>query len=153
MKIVNNRESIKQEHLKEMGKRMKYLREELHLNQKEFAAELDISASLISQIEMGHKNPSFDCLIRLMNHYQVSFDWLFYGIGEKFTKKKTVESEPEKYIDEIISISDMVWFLENSNLFKLNVMGYSAKFLLENEEHIKKELSRRRQKNKEQNKK
>ena len=55
----------------------------------------------------------------------------------------------DKYIDEIESIDDLVWYLEHSNLFNLNVMGYAARFFFENEEHIKKELERKRRKNKE----
>jgi transcriptional regulator with XRE-family HTH domain len=133
-----------------MGRRLKLIREELKLNQKKFAAKLDIAASLISQIEMGHKNPSFNFLNCLMHHFQVSFDWLFYGIGEKFVKKKSGETVEYTDIDDISSI---VWYLENSSFFRHCVMGLSAKILLENEEIIKMELERKRQKNKDHNEK
>lgn len=138
---------MKQEHLKELGKRIKTLREELGMKQKEFAAELGVSGSLLSQIETGHKNPVYDFLYKLMSHYHVSLDWLFYGTGKMFLKKKPEgEGGEDKYIDEIVSIDDLVWYLEYSNLFNLNVMGFAARFFFENEKHIKKELERHRQK-------
>jgi transcriptional regulator with XRE-family HTH domain len=140
---------MKKEHLKELGKRLKTLREELGMNQKKFAAAIGISGSLLSQIETGQKNPVYEFLYKLMREYQVSLDWLFSGKGEMFLKRKPeVEAGEDKYIDEIESIDDLVWYLEHSNLFNLNVMGYSARFFFENEDHIKKELSRKRQKKK-----
>jgi hypothetical protein len=84
-----------------------------------------------------------------MRKYHVSLDWLFTGKGSMFLKRKLEgETGEEKYIDEIVSIDDLVWYLEHSNLFNLNVMGYAARFFFENEEHIKKELERKRQKQK-----
>lgn len=142
---------MNQHHLKELGKRIKTVREELHMIQKEFAAKLGISGSLLSQVESGRKNPVYEFLHKLMKDYHVSLDWLFTGKGEMFLKMKS-EKEPgeDKYIDEIVSIDDLVWYLEHSNLFNLNVMGYAARFFFENEEHIKKELARRRQKKKQE---
>jgi transcriptional regulator with XRE-family HTH domain len=141
---------MKQQHLKELGKRIKTLREKLNVNQKQFAAGLGISGSLLSQIETGHKNPVYQLLYKLMNQYNVSLDWLFTGQGEMFLKSKPeVKAREDKYIDDIESIDDLVWYLEHSNLFNLNVMGYAARFFFENEEHIKKELERKRKKKEE----
>lgn len=138
---------MKQEHLKELGKRIKTLRQELRLKQKEFAAELGISGSLISQIESGQKNPVYELLYKLMKKYNVSLDWLFIGKGEMYLEMEPeVEVVEDKYIDEIESIDDLVWYLEHSNIFNLNVMGYAARFFFENEENIKKELERKRRK-------
>jgi hypothetical protein len=82
-----------------------------------------------------------------MSHYNVSLDWLFYGTGKMFLKKKPKgEIGEDKNIDDIVSIDDLVWYLEHSNLFNLNVMGFAARFFFENEEHIKKELERQRRK-------
>ena len=136
---------LKQDHLLEFGKRIKLLREELRMKQKEFASGIGISASFISQIEMGHKNPGYDFLYILMSKYHVSLDWLFYGTGEMFVKQEAKRSEEEER-DDISSIDDMIWFLENSNLFNLNVMGFAARFFFENEEHIDKDLAKRRKK-------
>ena len=144
---VKNVKTMKQEHLKELGKRIKTVREELRMKQKEFAAELGISASLVSQMESGQKNPVYNFLYKLMNHYHVSLDWLFSGKGDMFYRRKLEEEgDEDKYIDEIVSMDDLVWYLEHSNIFNLNVMGYAARFFFENEEHIKKELERKRQK-------
>lgn len=138
---------MKKEHLKELGKRLKTLREEKGMNQKKFAAELGISGSLLSQIETGQKNPVYEFLYKLMRKYRVSLDWLFSGKGEMFLKRKPeVEPLEDIYIDEIETIDDLVWYLEHSNLFNLNVMGYAARFFFENEDHIKKELERKRKK-------
>jgi len=138
---------MKQEHLKKLGKRIKALREELRMNQKKFAAALGISGSLLSQIETGQKNPVYEFLYKLMIKYHVSLDWLFTGKGSMFLRRRLEgKAGDDKYIDEIESIDDLVWYLEHSNLFNLNVMGYAARFFFENEEHIKKELERKRKK-------
>ena len=130
---------MKQEHLKELGKRIKTIREERHMRQKQFAAYLGISGSLLSQIESGQKKPVYELLYKLMKKYNVSLDWIFSGQGEMFLKKKKkVKVKEDKYIDDIETIDDLVWYLEHSSLFNLNVMGYGARFFFVNVENIKK---------------
>ena len=153
-RAIKNVKAMKQEHLKELGKRIKTIREERQMKQKQFAASLGISGSLLSQIETGRKNPVYELLYKLMKKYNVSLDWLFSGQGEMFLKKKPeVKAREDKYIDDIETIDDLVWYLEHSNLFNLNVMGYAARFFFENEEHIKKELERKRKKREKESKK
>ena len=64
------------------GERLKELRQELNLTQKEFAKDLSITPSTLSLYEKGGANPSISVLAEIANTYNVSTDWLL-GIDQK----------------------------------------------------------------------
>lgn len=57
-------------------KRLKELRIKRGLQQKEVAADLQISKSAISQYEAGNREPDFELLKKLADYYYVSIDYL-----------------------------------------------------------------------------
>jgi len=69
---------------KNFGVRMKLLKSELGLNQKEFAKAIEISPSKLSQYETGKYLMKIDVAIKINNIFNVSLDWLFLGKGEIF---------------------------------------------------------------------
>ncbi len=60
----------------EIGTKIKELRVEYRLKQKELAAKIHIAANTLSQFETGKANPGYDVLITLADFFEVSVDYL-----------------------------------------------------------------------------
>lgn len=58
------------------SKRLKELRINEELTQKELAETLNVSTVSISSYETGAKTPSFDMVLNIAQKYNVSIDWL-----------------------------------------------------------------------------
>ena len=136
---------MSKEHLKELGKRLKAIREELGMKQKEFALSLRLSDSFICQIEKGNARGGYEFFFRLASHFNVSLDYLFYGRGEKFLKHVPGEKEEReiKEISEIETTEELLWLMEHSNIFYFNVMGYSSQYYLSNKKIITENIKRK----------
>jgi transcriptional regulator with XRE-family HTH domain len=138
-------DQIIRENLIAVGSRVKEIRKILTLNQKEMAEKLHASNTYISDIETGSVNPSHTFFFKLSFVFNVSLDYLYHGIGEMFLKTK-VDSEPVKDRSEndIKTIDDLVWFMENSPLFLHQVMAFAGSFRYDHEESIMKDLEKNR---------
>ena len=67
-----------------MKTRLKALRKELHLTQKEFAERLKISRNNIAGYESGSRDPSNAVVALICSVFNVNEDWLRYGKGTMF---------------------------------------------------------------------
>ena len=146
MKVKKDRSEIDKKHIIKVGRRIREVRESLRFIQKEFAAELKMSESYYNQLENGNGFPGYDFFYKLMKKYNVSLDYLFYGIGEMFLKSREKTDLPGEYLEEIESTSDMVWYLERSPIFNQTVMGFANRFLYKNESIIKRNIDRHQKK-------
>lgn len=68
-----------EQQLIEMGNRIKIRRKALNMKQSELAELLDISNNHMSSIETGKQKPSFDILIKLCQHLQITPNHLLLG--------------------------------------------------------------------------
>ena len=59
-----------------IGKRLKELRSEKGLTQKEVAEQLGISSTCYSGYEQGYREPDLKTLIKLCKFFEVSTDYL-----------------------------------------------------------------------------
>lgn len=66
----------------EIGKRVLQARKELGLTQVQIENRAEISQGYISHVEKGNQNPSFDFLLKLAKTYDLSIDWLIFGVGQ-----------------------------------------------------------------------
>lgn len=76
--------------------RLKSLRSELNITQKDFADKVGITAAALSSYENNLKNPSIAVAKRISEAFNVSIDWLC-GLSDK----KTYNDEIETYSDVI----------------------------------------------------
>ena len=60
----------------EFGKRLRSLRLQNNLSQKQLAAQIGVRNSMISFYEMGDRQPSLDVIIKLASVFHVSADYL-----------------------------------------------------------------------------
>ena len=138
------------ENLIEMGARIKEIRKALRISQKDMAAGLEMANCNLSEIESGKGNPGHAFFFKLSTRFNVSLDYLFHGKGEMFTTYRVKRDDgDELIIDHIETIDDLLWYLDNSTMFRNQVLGYAAQIRYENEEVIKKDISRKRSKKKE----
>lgn len=68
--------------LTEIGKRLRNLRAHQRKTQADMAEELGISLSHYSKLEIGVGGMSRGLALALCRQYNLSEDWLLYGIGE-----------------------------------------------------------------------
>lgn len=134
---------MKLEDPKEVGKRLKAVRFELEISQKDFAAMLDISGSYLSELESGKTKPGFNFLVLITQSLKVSPIWLLLGEGPMFlVKKNKVEISPEDFGDQWTRVSELLYYLKNSPLVQSTVLGFSSKFLYDNEDIIHKDIEK-----------
>lgn len=69
---------------KEIGSRLKEIREEKKITQSDFASSLRISRSHLAGLETGAKNFTNRILDDLYNFYGINKDWLIDGSGDKY---------------------------------------------------------------------
>lgn len=58
------------------GQRIKQLRQELCLSQRDFADKIGVTASALSAYEKGGKNPSVNVAVNIASTFNISMDWL-----------------------------------------------------------------------------
>lgn len=58
------------------GNRLKFLRTRSNLTQEQLSKIINVSTSAIGMYERGAREPAFDTLIRIANHFNVSVDYL-----------------------------------------------------------------------------
>jgi transcriptional regulator with XRE-family HTH domain len=77
--------------------RLKEVRKELKMTQREFGESAGIDRRYVAKVECGSQNPSFKFLRSISIKHKVSLDWLLYGIGDKF-----VATEEQSYGAELV---------------------------------------------------
>ncbi len=130
----------------ELGQRVKAIRKELHISQKDFAHKINISGSFLSEIEAGKSKPGYDFFFNVSKYCNVSLPFVIHGVGEMFTDidyGPTISSkEPEN--EQVGTFDELIWYVERSPLLKHNIMAFAMKFLYDNENAMKKELEKHR---------
>lgn len=80
-------EKVVSDNEKEMGLRLRQVREALKKSQKEVSAAAHLGQSYLSAIETGKKRITIGLLNYYSERYLVSMDWIFRGTGEMFCSK------------------------------------------------------------------
>ncbi len=135
--------------LSELGNRVKKIRRELNISQKDFANKISISGSFLSEIESGKVKPGFDFFYNIAKECNVNPWFLLFGEGDMFREPKgTVSMEIKDPGNQIESVEDIFWYMNNSPMFRNTVTGFAAKYLLEYEPLIIKDMERYKNKKK-----
>ncbi len=72
------------EFFKQIRLRLKEVRKDLKITQREFGESAGIDRRYVAKVECGSQNPSFKFLRSVSIRHKISLDWLLYGVGEKF---------------------------------------------------------------------
>ena len=91
--------------------KLKELREQNGLSQKDFAAIIGVPANTYNQWEKEKRSPDYESLLRIADYYQVSVDYLLGRTDESEQTKKPADgelSELSKNKKEILNLLDQV---------------------------------------------
>lgn len=78
--------------------RMKSVRSDAGMTQKQIADLLGITQTTWSNYENDRATPSFDVLTRFLGHFDLSADWLLYGDGQRQRRPNRVAEKPQDYM-------------------------------------------------------
>lgn len=92
-----------QEFFKQIRLRLKEVRKELKITQREFGESAGIDRRYVAKVECGSQNPSFKFLRSVSIRHKISLDWLLYGVGEKF-----VNASERNYGDELVTFKKLL---------------------------------------------
>lgn len=92
-----------------MGEKLKSLRIEKKLTQKQVADRIGLAISAVSSYESGTRYPSYDVLVKLARIFHVSIDYLL-GMTDKRNIDVTGLND-----NEIELVSQLVDMLRNKN--------------------------------------
>lgn len=96
----------------EFENRIKQLRKEKNIYQKELAEVIGVSSGAIAMYETGKRSPDKEILDKLANYFDVSVDYLLGRTDEKITAdkiKSTLAHDPDfsKFWDNILERKDL----------------------------------------------
>ena len=140
---ADGKSETREEILVRLGNRVIEARGKLGLKQKDFAKELGVSSSYLSDIELGKTRPSFDFLISCYRKYKLNLSWLLVGDGLMFLNRESGKKVCEyDFGDQSEVMHDMLGMMEKS-LYCRNVLAASLlRTYYENETIIKRDLKR-----------
>ncbi len=96
------------------GERLRFLREERKLGQKEVGDLLDVSVSSVGKYENGERTPSPDTIIKLADFFDVSADFLLGRSevrepAEKILARFNIGKDlPEKALKEFEEVKNYI---------------------------------------------
>jgi transcriptional regulator with XRE-family HTH domain len=134
---------MRQEISIEFGSRLKELRNNLELTQKEFSEKIGVASSYISDIEGGKTKPGFEFLYKLSLNYEINPLYLLHGREPMFlTEGKTPgRSMDLKYAgDNRKTIDELHYYLEHSQLVLYAVLEFFSRYKIQNKELIEKDI-------------
>ena len=88
-----------------MGEKLKYLRIEKNLTQKQVADRIGLAISAVSSYESGTRYPSYDVLVKLARIFHVSTDYL---LGITNTRNIDVTGLRGNKIELVSQLVDML---------------------------------------------
>ncbi len=135
------------------GSRIRQIRKELNLKQKDFAERLKISGPSLSEIETGKYKPGYDFLVKITSEFNVNLYYILFGEGEMFIDPTAASySGVEKFAVNIEDVRDFLYHFERSSILQYFILNqYKTKMVMEKEPIVREieEFEKRRKKKKE----
>ncbi|MCP5108264.1 MAG: helix-turn-helix transcriptional regulator [bacterium] len=130
---------------KAVGERLKEIRKNLGFLQKEFAEELDISTSAISDIEAGKIKPRFDLIFNITKKFNVNVNYLLHGKGDMFMPREDTPAALANKVTEYAHwLKEFLYYFNESEMVRYAMMSYFSKYKTENDLTIEKEIRKKR---------
>ena len=114
-------EEMEVEFFTQLRYRLKEVRKDLKITQREFGESAGIDRRYVAKVECGSQNPSFKFIRCISIRHKISLDWLLYGIGDKFVTaddkiygkelvifKKLLDKGSQEDIDVVIKMINKI---------------------------------------------
>jgi XRE family transcriptional regulator, fatty acid utilization regulator len=130
--------------INDYGKRLREIRSVMEMSQKDFAAQLGVSPSFLSELEIGKTKPGYNLLMKLTEKFDISPSWVLLGHGQMHLSgtDKNLKNEYD-FGDQAEKIRDLLILFDKSPLVRNAVMAFASKYLLSNETIINRDISAR----------
>ena len=96
-------DEMEAEFFKQIRLRLKEVRKELKITQREFGESAGIDRRYVAKVECGSQNPSFKFIRSISIRHKISLDWLLYGVGDKF-----VQADEKSYGKELVTFKKLL---------------------------------------------
>lgn len=73
--------------------KIKNLRQELGLTQKELAEKIGIHPTQLAKYELGLSTPSLSALVKLAKYCEVSIDYIVFGLDKEMIKTSKIQDQ------------------------------------------------------------
>jgi hypothetical protein len=81
----------------------------------------------------------------LAEFFNISLDFLFLGFGRMFNPGTPELKGPDKLLDDIKSIEDIIWLMYNSQMARGAIIAFVTRYFYENEQLINKNIKKDRE--------
>jgi transcriptional regulator with XRE-family HTH domain len=127
--------------LKQIGQRLRQIRETLEMKQKALAEALTVSPATISEIEAGKNKPGFDVLFNLAERFNANPLFLLTGRGNMFIedeiKGDTSIAERSEYTRFLKTFKH---YFKHSSFVRHSIMAYFNALIVEKKDVIQNDL-------------
>ena len=96
--------------MKELGERLRILRESVKLSQVKMADLLGVKQSSINRYEQGQSAPSLETLVKYADYFDVSMDYLYCRTDEP--RGKLYDYKPQALKEKMEQSEEMREFIE-----------------------------------------
>lgn len=130
--------------LAQVGERIKEIRRELRISQKEFAEKIEISGSFLSEVEANKSKPGYEFLNNIILTFNVNPLYLMTGKGNMFLKRDSGEwTVPDDEYGEFGAIvKKMLLYFKMSPQVKMAVLEFFQRYIHENKDLIEAEIKK-----------
>ena len=123
----------------EIGNRIKQTRKALNLKQKDFAKELNISVSSLSEVETGKYKAGIELLTLLSKKYNVNLYFVLFGEGDIFiSPTASLYTRASKFAINLKDMRNFLYHFERSSILQYFILSqYKARMLSEGDMILK----------------
>ncbi len=121
--------------VKDVGVRLKAVREALEMTIDNVAALVGFAKSNVSLVENGYQKPSLRYLYALFEHHGVNLNYIFSGEGEMF-----LEKPPEdimQAVKDMNPFAEMQFMIDNLDMVRFAMVSHYISFRTQNKNIIK----------------
>jgi transcriptional regulator with XRE-family HTH domain len=132
-----------------IGDRLKAIRKNLNLKQKELAEILNTTVVTLSDIETGKKRPGIEILFILSEEYRVNPVHLLHGEGDMFRREaetKGVTIEDNLFGEYTDHVREMLWYMQHSMLARSAFLTMVKEYIYKYEKLLEKDIERQKRK-------
>ena len=123
------------------GSRLRKIRQNLNLKQKEFAAGLGISSPALSEIENGKYKPGHDFIYNIVKSYKVNLYYLIFGEGEMFLEPLSIGAGLSRHSGIKPEMKRFIWYFERSPIVQYFILGQFRRYINEERDAIERDVN------------
>ena len=134
-KKSQNNKKILQTVKQEIAGRLRQIRKDKNLTQRQMGEALGINFQHVSKYERAEFIPTFENLIKLIEHFSVNINWLLTGVGPLYVKKtreySVVADHPGMYLvkDDDGTVQEVVDALLSDDALKAKVFRLVSNYI------------------------